>query len=89
MTQDSMGNWAEKAKNAVQNDAVKVVRREQTKSKGNTIMEIAEKIRPFLMNLFQGVRDDQGMLYQPSHVRGFALNIAQDVLRMYEEDSKK
>lgn len=99
MTRDPIGNWVEKAKSTnseaaqgagddVQTNGVRVIRREESKSKGGMIMEIAEKIRPFLMNMFHGIRDEKGMLYQPAHVRGIALNMAQDLLKMHEDNSK-
>jgi len=92
MTHDSISNWVEKAKNAssdtAQNNGVQVIRREETKSKGSMIMDIAEKIRPFLMNMFNGIRDEKGMLYQPAHVRGIALNMAQDLLKIHEDNNK-
>lgn len=52
-------------------------------------MDIAEKIRPFVMNIYAGLRDEAGMLYQPAHIRGVALNMAQDLLKMHEENSNR
>ena len=98
MTQDAIGNWVEKARsssddsssdNSGSGSRVKVIRREEVMSKGNMIMDIAERIRPFLMKLFQGLRDEAGMLYQPAHVRGIALNMAQDLLKRHEENESK
>jgi len=93
MAHDSIGNWVQKAKSDAPADSgksgVKVIRREEAKSKGNLIMEIAEKIRPYLMRMFKGVRDEEGQLYQPAHVRGIALNMAQDLLKVHEENSGK
>jgi hypothetical protein len=101
MTQDMIGNWVQKAKasdadaNANADAAgssgggIRVIRREEKASKGNMIMDIAEKIRPILLKAFQGIRDENGVLYQPAHIRGFALNMAQDILRTHEENLAK
>ena len=92
MAHDMIGNWVEKAKSsetvANSGSGVKVIRRELPASRGNMIMDIAERIRPFLMELFKGIRDKQGMLYQPAHVRGIALNMAQDLLKIHEDNQK-
>ena len=48
-------------------------------------MDIADKIWPSLMKLFSGVRDENGMLMQPAHVRGIALNVAQDLVNNNEK----
>ena len=98
MAQETISSWVQKAKiagddsassNSVNGSSIKVIRREVPMTKGNMIMDIAEKIRPFLMNLFLGIRDEAGMLYQPAHVRGIALNMAQDLLRKHEENTTK
>lgn len=95
MSQDTIGNWVQKAKasgsedNTSSDSRIKVIRREEPVSKGNMIMAIAEKIRPLLLNLFNGIRDENGVLYQPAHIRGFALNMAQDILRTHEENVAK
>ena len=49
-------------------------------------MEIAERIRPWLSKMFEGVRDENGMLVQPARVRGIALDVAQ---RIVQEQNKK
>ena len=97
MTQDMIGNWVEKARssnddssdNSGNGSRIKVIRREEVMTRGNMIMDIAERIRPFLMELFTGIRDEDGMLYQPANVRGIALNMAQKVLKKHEEKQKK
>ncbi len=90
MPKDNVSNWVQKAKNAGANvsgdNGVQVIRREAPASKGNMIMDIAERIRPYLLELFTGIRDKQGMLYQPAHVRGIALNMAQDLLKAHEDN---
>ncbi len=89
MSHDAISNWVEKAKNQVDsatgNEAgVQVVKRPVI-SRGNLIMEIAEKIRPWLTNVFGGLRDENGMLVQPARVRAIALNVAQDIVKQQEE----
>ena len=88
MAKDVIGHWVEKAKTAgsdvQQAGGVQVIRREP-KSKGEVIMDIADKIWPSLMKLFSGVRDENGMLMQPAHVRGIALNVAQDLVNNNEK----
>ncbi len=56
-------------------------------SRGAMIMEIAEKLRPVFSNFFNGRRDDNGMLFQPSHIRGFALNCAEYLVKAQEKDN--
>jgi hypothetical protein len=88
MSHDAINSWVDGAKigankssvPAKQSSSVKVIRRE-VQSTGNIIMDIAEKIRPFLLKMFEGVRDDSGMLIQPAHVRGIALNMAQNIIK--------
>ncbi len=90
MSHDAISSWVDKAKipaaPVVSQSAVKVVRRE-VQSRGNVIMEIAEKIRPFLQKMFEGVRDENGMLLQSAHIRGIALNMAQGIIK--EQENKK
>lgn len=47
---------------------------------GRLIMEIAEKLRPWLTKMFENVRDENGMIVQPARIRGIALNVAQDII---------
>ena len=84
-----MSHWVKKAKsthdertaNKVENPpGVKVIRN-KPKSTGETIMEIADAIWPSLMKLFEGTRDENGMLVQPARVRGIALNVAQGLVK--------
>jgi len=90
MTQDVIGNWVEKARSAAATTAstddssVQVIKRIVPQNKGSLIMEVAEKIRPFLINMFDGVRDENGMLLQPARVRGIALNVAQSIVNQGE-----
>lgn len=62
---------------------VKVIR--NAKTRGNLIVDIAEKIRPILARLFEGARDENGMLVQPARVRAIALNMAQDIIKEQEQ----
>jgi hypothetical protein len=84
MSEDIIGSWLEKAKQNEQgSDAspqgVRVVRR-APQNRGSLIMEVAEKIRPWLIKMFEGVRDENGMLMQPAHIRAVALNVAQRIV---------
>jgi hypothetical protein len=91
MSNDVISNWLEKAKSAV--DAtpeirgVQVIRREEPRNNGMNIMDIAERIRPWLMKMFEGVRDENNMLVQPARVHGMALNLAQGLIK--EEEQRK
>lgn len=89
MAGDVISNWVEKAKSGgepePQSNGVVVIKRDAL-TKGNLIMEIAERLRPWLTKMFEGVRDENGMLVQPARVRGIALNVAQSIVN--EEDKK-
>ncbi len=89
MSHDAINNWVDKAKNtippAVGNAAIQVVKRSESQMRGNMIMAIADKIRPYLLKMFEGVRDEHGMLVQQAHVRGIALNMAQTIVKNQEE----
>lgn len=87
MSSESIGSWIKQAK-AIgqampQSGGVKVVKR-APKSKGNLIMEIAEKIRPWILKMFEGVRDENGMVVQPARVRAISLNVAQSIVNDQE-----
>ena len=88
MSHDAINTWVDKAKNTIPASvgaaAIQVVKRSQAESRGNSIMAIAEKIRPFLLKMFEGVRDEHGMLLQQAHVRGIALNMAQNIVKEQE-----
>lgn len=90
MTHDVISSWVEKAKAAeatsAPSDGVRVIRASELHSRGNVIMDIAERIRPWLMKMFEGARDENGMLVQPARVRGIALNMAQNIVK--EQDNK-
>jgi hypothetical protein len=90
MSNDAINNWVEKAKSHTESadnraGGVQVVKRAVPVTKGNIIMEVAEKLRPWLTSLFANVRDEHGMLVQPAKVRAIALNVAQDLVRKQEE----
>ena len=90
MTNDVMSEWVKNTKaayDASKKEAITVVRREKTKTKGEVIVDIADRIWPSLMSLFEGVRDENGLLLQPSHVRGIALNVAQDLVTRHPDHS--
>jgi hypothetical protein len=88
MSHDIINSWVEKAKSAdvamPAVEGVQVIRR-ANQSRGSMIMEIAERIRPWLTEMFQSVRDENGMLVQPARVRGIALNVAQGIVKEQEQ----
>lgn len=55
--------------------------RKPIQTTGNLIMSIAEAIRPWLMKMFEGARDENGMLVQPARVRAISLNVAQRLVK--------
>jgi hypothetical protein len=91
MSNETIGHWVEKAKAApsstdsAKGSTVTVIRRAPP-SKGQVIMDMAEKLMPGLTDLLKGVRDNTGMLLQPAHVRGIALNMAQGLIK-YRDNS--
>lgn len=87
MSPDAMEFWLKKTQSTTAEpkaEGIQVIRRIEIQSRGNIIMEVAEKIRPFLTKMFDGVRDDEGMLLQPAHIRGIALNVAQGLVKNQE-----
>lgn len=91
MTTDAIDNWIERAKQNEANSAnaagIRVIKHVKNPSRGNLIMEIAEKLRPWLTKMYDGVRDENGMLVQPARVRGIALNVAQQIVHDQEKKS--
>lgn len=92
MNEENISGWVQSAKaNEAQKEAppsgVKVVRKEVSKSRGAMIMEIAEKLLPAFRVFFKDHRDTTGMLLQPTHVRGIALNYAEYLIKSKEQDS--
>ncbi len=57
----------------------------RTSTPSNAILEIAEKIYPWLLKMFDGMRDDTGALLQPAHVRAISLNVAQRLLHLQQQ----
>jgi len=89
MSYETIGDWITSAKSgalaAPKTPNIKVIKR-VPKSKGNIIMEVAEKLLPWLMQVFDGARDENGMLVQRSRIRAIALNAAQGIIA--EQDKK-
>lgn len=50
-------------------------------AKGARIMQIADVLRPRLMEKLSGCRDENGMPVQPARIRGIALIVAQELAR--------
>ena len=90
MTHEVIGNWVENAKKANKTghadkvDGIQVITRVTPQNRGNLILEISEKIRPWLMSMLDGMRDNNGMLLQPAHVRAIALDVAQGIVKRHE-----
>ncbi len=87
MANETISNWVSKAKNATPpaaSQGVTVVRRDVPMTKGQMIMDVADRLWPGLMELFKDVRDKSGLLLQPAHVRGIALNMAQDLVQKHD-----
>jgi hypothetical protein len=87
MDEKVISHWLDKtrARPASETAAgVQVIRREKAPPRGQIIMEMAEKLRPWIASMFENVRDDNGMLVQPSRVRGIALNVAQRIVHEQE-----
>ena len=87
MSHEAVGNWIENAKSAAL--AAPRIPNMKTggrmpKSKGNIIMEMAERFFPWLMKMTDGVRDKNGLPVQPAHVRAIALNLAQRIVNEQE-----
>jgi hypothetical protein len=83
MTNDIMNGWVKNAKSshdAVKDGVVSIIRRDKLKTKGEIILDVADKIWPSMMKMFENVRDENGLLMQPAHVRGIALNVAQHLV---------
>jgi hypothetical protein len=86
MSHDSTGIWVEKAKSLIdhhQETAAKMSGRKKPvpKTSGNTIMEVADKLRPWLTQMFENIRDENGMLVQQARIRALALNVAQTIVQ--------
>ena len=85
MSHDAISSWVENAKNGNRSTSnstkqgVQVVR--ATPNKGNLILELAEKLFPRFIKILEGVRDNNGMLLQPAHVRAIALDVAQGLVK--------
>lgn len=90
MSHDAINNWVEKAKGHVEplseeKSGVQVVRRPVPVTKGAIILDMAEKLRPWLTSVLTGLRDENGMLMQPARIRGIALNMAQHIVKQVEK----
>jgi hypothetical protein len=87
MSHDAINSWVENAKMASKNHAahqqgIQVVRAKQ--DKGNIILDLSEKLLPWLHKLLDGTRDNNGMLLQPAHVRAISLEMAQSLVKKHQ-----
>jgi hypothetical protein len=56
------------------------------RSPSSHAMEIADKIRPHLAKLFEGVNDENGRPMRPSTIRGIALRMGKDLYEKHLEN---
>lgn len=91
MNEQGINEWVTNARTAEANEgaavrSVKVVRN-KPHNRGAIIMAVADALRPHLNKLFEGSRDDEGMLAQPAHIRAYALNMAQYMVQQKEAEN--
>lgn len=90
MNDDNLEHWIDKAqmREAMPKPAsgVRVIKNPPVKSKGQIIMELAELLLPSFQKIFNGKRDNDGMLLQPAHIRGIALNYAELYVKARDEN---
>ena len=60
---------------------VQVIQRKHKPVQGNIIVDVAEKIRPIMLKMFDGVRDENGVVLQPARIRAMSLNLAQRLVK--------
>lgn len=53
-------------------------------TRGAKIMQLADEIRPALLKTLAAYRDENGMPFSPERVRGYALNMAQFLIKKQE-----
>lgn len=92
MNDDAINHWIDRAKinesMPTPERGVTVIRNHPaTKSRGQIIMEVSDKILPVMQKFFTGKRDNSGMLLQPAHIRGIALNYAEYLVKAKEQDN--
>jgi hypothetical protein len=92
MTRDPINSWIEQIAgsnpmNAAGGDAsgVQVIHRKHRPVQGNIIVDVAEKIRPIMMKMFAGAKDENGVVLQPARIRAMALDMAQWMVKKYED----
>ncbi len=85
MSHDAINSWVQNAKSgngaasSSSQRSVTVVRA-TPKDKGSMIMELSNKLLPWLSKMLNGVRDNNGMLLQPAHIRGISIEMAQELV---------
>lgn len=95
MSADSINEWVHRAKNESGSaegttGGVKVVRNQHAQpSIGTLIMALSDKIRPHIAKMCEGVRNNEGMLMQPAHIRGISLQVAQGLVKDHQLNSKQ
>lgn len=96
MNGENFNEWVGRAKNnekrvtppSKNKKPLNVLRNEPQKSRGAMVMEIADKLLPSLSRWFSGKYSDEGMLIQPAHVRGLAIDMAEGLLKKQETKQK-
>ena len=90
MSHDAISSWVENAKNGSRSPSdaprqgVQVVRATPQPNKGNIILELADKLLPSISRMLTGVRDDNGLLLQPAHIRAITLDVAQRLVKQHQ-----
>jgi hypothetical protein len=89
MEQDPINSWLDKvaelqhAAEAAPSGVNVIQRKHKPVNQGNVIIDLADKIRPILLKMFEGARDENEQLVQQAHVRGMSLNLAQHIVKKY------
>lgn len=93
MNDDNIQHWVDRAKILEEMpqpvNGVRVIRNNApAKSKGQMIMEIANLLLPDFQKLLSGKRDRDGLVLQPAHIRGIALNYAEYYVKAKTENNQ-
>jgi len=91
MEQEPIDSWLEKMAEVkhtatpIPASEVQVIqRRHKPVPQGNVIVDLAEKLRPILLKMYSGVRDENEQLVQPARIRALSLNLAQRLVKDYQ-----
>lgn len=88
MTDKPLNSWIEQIARSTQINAasgdgsgVQVIQRKHKPLQGNIIVDVAEKIRPIMLKMFAGAKDENGVVLQPAKIRAMSLNLAQRLVK--------